>query len=494
MNVWAEDDAAPKVYWLNGMAGTGKTTIACSLSAALADRRQLGASFFCTRVVEECRDATRIIPTIAYQLARYSRPFQHALCNILGDDPDVLKKNIQMQFKRLLKEPLLSVRAEIPNNTVVVIDALDECDEDESVQRLLETIFQNVRDLPLKFFVTSRPEPEILHEMQLRGEADRSVLHLHEIERSSVQADITLYLRKELAVISPTENEIALLVRLSEGLFIYAATAVRYIRFRNKSVNPRERLRAILATSSNPSKMSKYAELDGLYKTILKGVFREDGLERAEVGRVQLVLWTAVCVREPVTVKALSMLAGLEEENTLAVLQSLQSLLHISKQNSLVTTLHASLSDFLFTQERSQNFFCDKHGYSSLLAQQCFKIMKTELRFNICELESSCIPDELVEDLDDRINTYISGSLSYACEYWGDHLIVSTPTDSLYVLLENFLSNQLLFWIEVLNLSKPKSLGGMTLLKVQSWLGKIVSNCIFCYQSSGDKTPTRNGI
>ncbi|CAE6471647.1 unnamed protein product [Rhizoctonia solani] len=75
---WSEDPSSgmAKVYWMNGMAGTGKTTIAYSACVALEARKQLAASFFCTRTSPECRDAKRIIPTIAYQLARRSTPFR----------------------------------------------------------------------------------------------------------------------------------------------------------------------------------------------------------------------------------------------------------------------------------------------------------------------------------------------------------------------------------------------------------------------------------
>ncbi|KAG8693164.1 hypothetical protein FRC11_003109, partial [Ceratobasidium sp. 423] len=53
---WAGNDGADAVYWLNGMAGTGKTTIACSICKELARHDKLAASFFCSRLREECRD------------------------------------------------------------------------------------------------------------------------------------------------------------------------------------------------------------------------------------------------------------------------------------------------------------------------------------------------------------------------------------------------------------------------------------------------------
>ncbi|CAE6534658.1 unnamed protein product, partial [Rhizoctonia solani] len=49
------------VYWLNGMAGTGKTTIAYSVCKELDSGLELAASFFCSRLREECRDVNVII-------------------------------------------------------------------------------------------------------------------------------------------------------------------------------------------------------------------------------------------------------------------------------------------------------------------------------------------------------------------------------------------------------------------------------------------------
>ncbi|KAB5589461.1 NACHT domain containing protein [Ceratobasidium theobromae] len=129
MDNWSLNPDAPDLYLMSGMAGTGKTTIACSFSNSLEKRKQLAASFFCTRTSPECRDAGRIISTIAYQLARYSIPFQCALCETLGRDPDIGSRNIIKQFEQLLEEPLVKVKSAVPENLIVVIDALDECDD-----------------------------------------------------------------------------------------------------------------------------------------------------------------------------------------------------------------------------------------------------------------------------------------------------------------------------------------------------------------------------
>ena len=50
LQVWASGNAITKVYWLNGMAGTGKTTIAYSFSEILEQKRCLGGTFFASHL------------------------------------------------------------------------------------------------------------------------------------------------------------------------------------------------------------------------------------------------------------------------------------------------------------------------------------------------------------------------------------------------------------------------------------------------------------
>ncbi|KDN38658.1 hypothetical protein RSAG8_09333, partial [Rhizoctonia solani AG-8 WAC10335] len=264
---WSENPDLAKVYWMNGMAGTGKTTIAYSLCERLEAGKQLAASFFCTRASPECREAKQIIPTIAYQLARRFAPFRYSLCQQLKQDPDISFGQLSDQFDLLLKRPLLSAKDKLSNNLVIVVDALDECSDPHIVELFLDLLFRSVMELPIKFFVTSRPEPAIRNKMMPESERSRSILYLHEIELSLVQADIELYLREELASIGPEDDDITELAEHAGNLFIYAATAVRYIRPVGKVVNSKARLTAILAVSAESQK--KLSAIDALYTAIL---------------------------------------------------------------------------------------------------------------------------------------------------------------------------------------------------------------------------------
>jgi hypothetical protein len=361
------------------------------------------------------------------------------------------------------------VKGRLANNLVVVIDALDECDDSRAVQLVLDMLFRFAASLPLKFFVTSRPEPAIHSKMVSQDKGSHSILYLHEIEKSLVQADIELYLQEELAFMSPPSDQVKQLAEHAGNLFIYAATAVRYIRPDKTAVDHKQRLKAMLAIDSESQK--KHEQINTLYSAILSAALEDDNLEPKEKERIQLVLWTAVCAQEPVHVQTLAALAELsDEEQVLLALQPLRSVLHVSEHSGLISTLHASFPDYMFDRSRSKRFYCDEGSHSHMLARRCLEVMKKELRFNICDLESSLIPDSEVVDLQKRIEKNISPVLSYACRYWPDHLGRAAGSDELCAMVDEFLSQRLLFWMEVLNLKQCMVMGSGGLVKVQAWL------------------------
>ncbi|KEP44951.1 vegetative incompatibility protein HET-E-1, partial [Rhizoctonia solani 123E] len=151
-------------------------------------------------------------------------------------------------------------------------------------------------------------------------------------------------------------------------------------------------------------------------------------------------------------------------------LHPLRSVLHQSEETGLVSTLHASFPDFMFSYERSGTYFYDVVEHSQLLARRCFLVMKYQLRFNICNLASSFVPDKEVENIEKRIKTSISPTLAYACRYWTSHLALAPQASVLLTLLDEFLCHRLLFWMEVLCLRRELSAGVDGLLKAQQWL------------------------
>ncbi|KAG9125947.1 hypothetical protein FRC07_005498, partial [Ceratobasidium sp. 392] len=182
---WANDPNGSKVYWMNGMAGTGKTTIAYSFCSELESAEQLAASFFCTRQLPECQDVSRIVPMIAYQLAHFCRPVKEVLCRRLSSDPTVSIRSLTTQFEKLISTPLRDVRDRLPTILpIVVIDALDECSSRGDAVLFLSALLRCAGDLPVKFFVTCRPDSVLLGKLSAGGSIAHSLLHLHDIEES----------------------------------------------------------------------------------------------------------------------------------------------------------------------------------------------------------------------------------------------------------------------------------------------------------------------
>ncbi|KAG8724599.1 hypothetical protein FRC09_016742 [Ceratobasidium sp. 395] len=466
---WACDEKAEKIYWLNGMAGTGKTTIAYSLCKYLQTTQKLGASFFCSQRLPACRDVNRILSSITYRLSRFSPAFRQALSRALERDDDAYNQVLEQQFSDLLAVPLREVVAAFPTNVVIVIDALDECDDQGGVAKVLTTLLSHAARLPVKFFVTSRPEPKIVDQMRKReAEGLRLELRLHELESMVVRQDIATYLRAKLAPAGLSEAELSILVQRSGVLFIYAATVVRFIEF-DDFARSKQRLKLVLHTPSTSTNESNEA-LDELYTTILKTGLELKGLAHAEKEAQATLLRHVVCAREPLS---LDVMAGLlQAESTEQVstsLRPLQSVLSVSESGA-IGTLHESFPSYLLNPTRSGRFYCNPGQHHAQMAQRCFSLIKVpNPPFNICKLESSYLLDKEVPDLDRRTDKAIPQALLYACRYWATHLELGDHSHNIFPLLYEFLSERLLLWMEVMNLKKHMWEGVGALRQAQRW-------------------------
>ncbi|CEL52746.1 hypothetical protein RSOLAG1IB_11090 [Rhizoctonia solani AG-1 IB] len=227
---WAHDPETGQTCWMNGMAGTGKTTIAYSVCERLDEAYELGASFFCSRTMPECRQVKYIIPTIAYQLARFSVPFRNALYAALESDPDAHARTPKLQYEKLVVGPLSEVRESLPANFIVVIDALDECESEDAAGEILDLLLSTTYGLPIRYLVSSRPEREITHRMAKRENREDDVrLVLHDLDTDEVRMDIEVYMRHQLRHIPLTDPQWMAVIKRCGVLFIYASTTCRYI-------------------------------------------------------------------------------------------------------------------------------------------------------------------------------------------------------------------------------------------------------------------------
>ena len=200
LRIWASDNTTTKVYWLNGMAGTGKTTIAYSFSEILNDNESLGGTFFSSHLRVDTSDVRRIIPTICLQLAarKYLPSLSHLILDVVEDNPNCKSWKISKQFQNFFVKPLTAAFRDTSKIVfpVIVLDALDECSDQFLVAELLSVILKHSTSLPVKFFITSRPE------IRLKESFAKPWTHsnfiLHEVEKEIVKADIELFVKSWL--------------------------------------------------------------------------------------------------------------------------------------------------------------------------------------------------------------------------------------------------------------------------------------------------------
>ncbi|KAG9101375.1 hypothetical protein FRC07_010315, partial [Ceratobasidium sp. 392] len=479
---WAGGAIPERIYWLNGMAGTGKTTIAYSLSQELEKKQTLAASFFCSRQLPECRNVNRIIPTIAYQLSRFSSPFRHILSSVLKSNPDVYNKPIRDQFEQLITGPVNKVKDTLPNNLVIAIDALDECDADTGIADILDVLLSQVPDLPFRFFVSSRPDASILDRMRrIQGERANTEMRLHELGRTIVQADIRTYLTAELKLIKISETDLGTLVERSGVLFIYASTVVRYVGGDNFARGTK-RLREVVGTSRNATRGSN-VEIDELYAAILGSALGGKNLTDEDRDEMRFIIHTVACAQEPLSIDTMAGLLKLDgTESVTAALRPLFSVLQVSEVG-VITTLHESFRDFLLDASRSGGFYCNPEEHHTRLAELCFYHMSVPAPFNICGLESSYVFDRDVPGLNETLERVVSGELFYACRYWTTHTTLAKDSTRLAEGLLGFLSERLLFWMEIMNL-KSVFARGLEMLRELDRLPEVVGK-------GGERASTR---
>jgi len=470
---WARDPHKPRLYWMNGMAGTGKTTIAYSFCEQLQEKGLLGANFFCSRSLAECSDVRNIIPTTACQLARSSPQFTSALLEVLGSNPQM--PSLGNQLKRPLSEPFRRISEPVTDTLIIVIDALDECSNGSSEIRLfLDQIcnYFSTNAIPLKVFVTSRPEDMIsgiITPLKPSSASEWSVVHIHDIEGSLVQADIKVYVEEELTDIAkirrledgwPPSTEVKEVVKNADKLFIYAATVIRYVK--EDCGNPRRRLSEMASTSriekgSQSSSLSTQL-IDELYAAILERALGKKNTDEKQVAR--MVLKLVVCAQTPLTLAGIVDLLNVSEvlqtemvaSDVRIALELLPSVISTPMdEDGVATTFHASFPDFLFDERRCGSHYIPFRQSHQDLARLCLHFMDKSLTTdNISGSGRWQSVDAIVKQK--KIGSCISSALAYACMFWGAHIETNDEISSLCTELENFLQHQVLRWLEVLSL------------------------------------------
>ena len=462
IELWTRGSDKLPVYWLNGLAGTGKSTIAQTIAERIFADGRLGASFFCSRDFEDRSSLQLVLPTLAVQLARKYPKFRSLFISLVQSDPGIAHESLYNQMDKLIARPL----QESAISTVIIIDALDECKDEEPASAILSVLARFVPELPkVRFFLTGRPEPRIREGFRLPLLAQvTDIFVLHDVESNQVNNDIRRFFQTSFTELSrrrkyddwPAKAQLDRLCERAAGLFVYAVATVKFIDNRNN--DPRKRLDLLLRLPKNNSpegkiKFNADKTLDSLYTSILQEAFGDDSPE--DDHKVRSVLGAVVLAANPLSPSAISALLRLDLEDVTPLLSSVHSLLilHDEDPNHPVRPFHKSFPDFITDPARCTNprFQIFPHHHLELLSN-CFGLMSRSLQRNMCRIPDTFRNSE-VDDLQSRVEQYINHALQYACKSWHRHL-VKGPVDKeqeILSALHGFLEKKFLSWLEVLS-------------------------------------------
>jgi hypothetical protein len=450
------------VFWMNGLAGTGKTTLAYTFTNGCKRRGIPVMSFFCSRDFAERSNPNLIFSSIAHQLAREFPSFGVQLAEILRSNPHLASASVPFQLEELIIKPLRSTRDSF-HLCLIVIDALDECKNESTTSIILSSLSRYISEIsPLKILVTSRPEQSITsvfaaHSGNLNAASRRLVLH--ELELGVVQQDIKLFLssglqdiavRYQLDSLWPLEEDIQALANLSFGLFIFAATSIKFVEDQNDS-DPQSQLTRLLSGKdlSASVQSSPHHHLDKLYMQVLTHAFPHVSIQLS--GRLKTILGSIAFLQQPLSLASLSILLGLAPSAVRKTLVHLCSILILPDSNTQPIQLHhPSFVDFITNVNRCHHvsFKVDSEKQHTLLASLCLQAMQS-LKQDICGVNNPSILNDEIDDLPSRIMANILPHIQYACRHWIFHLTHGLVSDTLINLLEEFCTKYLLYWIEV---------------------------------------------
>jgi GTPase SAR1 family protein len=473
LDAWATSSDGAPFFWLNGLAGTGKSTVARTLCESISKRKDTPmvlASFSVSRHSTDRRKAINILHTLVYQLALQDSAIRSSVSQAIAQEPDLITRSLSQQVKKLLRNSISGTEGSHP--IILVLDALDECEADSQGREggqllifLARLCSESKRSV--KLLVTSRLEPtirEMFDEIQALASASRSkVVQLHDIDRDVVREDIQRYLvhsfnkiaRRVKAANWPTEAQVALLLDNADVLFIYAATVVRYIGHRQ--FDPRKRLEQVL-TRTDKSAQSAYRQLDGLYHSVLSNALSgasvevEDEPEIAE--RLQTMLGTVVLVLQRLSPSTIAGLLDWSVHETELALTRLTAVF-IIHEDEPIRIFHPSFPDFLLDDSRCTDarLQVNARNHHAILARQCLSVMNSLLHKDVLETGlNPLIRNWQLNGVNARIEQFMSSHLQYAVCHWMNHVVESALDDEgLQQALETFCHTHLLHWLECLS-------------------------------------------
>ncbi|KAG8899904.1 hypothetical protein FRC00_000712, partial [Tulasnella sp. 408] len=472
-----------RVLWILGMAGRGKSTLASTVAHNWKGRACCAIYHFRRgQIVSN----TSLVCALAKQLGKSLDPeLKNAILSTVEENEDITNQRLDEQFAALLVASLGSMK-EKTFPILIVVDGLDECDSVDYAVDFVKLIKRHSSSLPdnLKFLLTSRPEAPLLRALEPRTWLTENLDSIddveEDIERFLHHALLQVKTEHKIEGLWPPPSEVSRLAKMSQGLFQWARTAVKYI----EDGSPTDQLAELLKSPT------VWSGVDELYTQILSKALEKVKRNPAKRDLLLSVLGTLVVAPHPVSLEIIAFLhaehdliKGKTPETAfnflrLGILADLNSLLFVPSSSSApIQLMHASIRDLLIDCERCGGglYWVDIARNHQRLAAACILQMNRHLRKNICNLNNLSKPNSELQAIPSR---ELSEGLQYCCRSWSIHLTsrreAGWPGANNQLHLERgfqlFTEEKILFWLEVMSLVGSSNEAIVMAKQVHEWL------------------------
>ncbi|KAL2832933.1 hypothetical protein BDW59DRAFT_180525 [Aspergillus cavernicola] len=306
----------------------------------LNDQGLLGASFFFKRGEADRGNAARFFPTITKQLFTTIPDLRAIIIQAIKDNPTIAVKPLKAQFNELIHKPFCSLKQQEHQSSplVIVVDALDECEQDNDIKIILQLLprFETARNSYQDLILHDIPEP-------------------------------------------PGKPDIQVLLTMSVPLFIFAATILKYQNQESK-----------LDGTYLPVTQPPYSKYSGARQKQLVQEIQE------VIGTIILLEspLSVVSLSKLMGISTVSINARLNSLHSVLNIPANKTL--------PVRLFHLSFQDFLLDYNTCEKtlFWVEEKQMNRKLTGYCLSVMHNQLKKNMCnqsinsylspELQYSC--------------------------------------------------------------------------------------------------------
>ena len=449
-------DRNDRQLWICGNAGSGKSALAISIVRELRRRNYLVAFFRFNRNDATKSDPRSVIRTIAYQLALSIPRYLSVLSAALRDHPLVTNSTYEDDLDFLVRGPLTTEDVVDPSTPIVLVfDALDEfkstigsrsgTSERDALLLTLDSSWQ----LPVHRIVLSRPTENLTSMFKLNAPSTYDI----DLSSSENSAGVSEYLKIRMERIRPQEQStwpgsenLQKLIEMSCGSFRWASAASDFIQ-------------SSMDRFENPIGWN-FGEIDTVMDPFYTKVLGSVGDYHIPlVATFRVVMGIILEARRPLRRSAIEAMMMTPKPGgrvlAMTIVRQLEPLLDDYPE---VHIIHPSLSSFFFdfSRCRREDWYFEHSELNHMLAICCLKYLRSSIKTSVS---------------DDPLIIMQNDILTYSCDYWVDHFCASgAKSTGLRPLVEDFLQNRFLQWLQAMGFRKKSDACFQMLQKLDTWM------------------------